>query len=242
MKLPKLLSAAFLLIFVAACQTAEVPDERIGRLYQKEMLVGIHDIPLPLPPGDWELVATDKKYNAPRSDVDGVMLVRIEEGKLTGVIKAGASSVLATNGYAPAKFCNFPLAFVKTIRSNISGGFQDCWAIIPWVMKRSITTSKMGEVLYRYLEENETEYARNFLTAGFRKATKNKMLVAFYAFNPELEGIDPALVIHGPDSEWAPLNYKKDPKKIKMIDELSEWAKEWDQTVTEAFGAGLPES
>ena len=229
-------------LMVTACQTTEIPDERIGQLFQDEMVIGVDDTRLPLPPGQWELVATDKYYNAPGSRINGVMLVRVEGGKLTGLVKASASGNLSANGYVSSKFCNHSTVIAKSEGLNVAGGFQDCWAIMSWEMKRSEITSKMGETLYRHLDEKGIEYSSTLVTVGFRKTTKNKTMGAYYGFNPELEGIDRAQITRGPDSEWSPENFTKDTKKIAMVERLKNWAESWDQKVSAAFNSYLPNS
>jgi hypothetical protein len=197
------------------------------------------DKSVPLPPGQWIVVAHLLAPNP--GGVESLFLAQPRRDKLsrTVLVQASAPADESARGYRRSAGCARGASlYVKTL-SNEELGRQDCWSIDHNPSTQSeretppIIRAAIGELARRGVK-----YPPVLISASFRLADRQSFLHAVYSFNPEIDGIasKPA---PWDESDWHRNAIHRYPEKIAYVEKLRAWAEAWHPAVRDAF-EGIP--
>jgi len=213
---------------------AATPTDKIEAGY-----VATQGMTVPLPPGQWVVVA-----HLPAADANGVesvFLAQMRREKLSRAVLVQASTQAdeSATGFQRSAQCARPaLLYAKTISNEEFGG-QDCWTIDhtestqPGRDTPPIIGAATGE-----LEARGIKYPPVLLAAFFRLADQQRSLDVVYYLNPETDGIT-SKPANWDESDWNRNSIYQYPDKIAYVEKLRAWAETWHPAVRDGFhGAG----
>ena len=159
-------------------------DAAIGTEYHDTLEIG--SVQLPLLDGTWQLAG---KGGAGASEY-AASLVRIENGKLSGIIRVWTGARPVSNGYTPFGLCDRKDVLFTSVVSNIDRGNQDCWGVNHADMQEARGASTQQHMLdaYAFLDNRGVTVPGNMIVGFHRIATLTNFIVIRYEVNPELSG------------------------------------------------------
>jgi uncharacterized membrane protein len=183
------------------------------------------DKPIPLPAGEWHLVA-DQRMPAP-SDARALpalrtaILAQIDGGRVVGLISATANEAPATSGWGIAQDClrsDIYLA-VTTYLSTID---VSCTFINHVVTPRMTAPGIWHDAAARIAEAGWS-IPSTWLMAGFRVADRQEFLDLRYHFNPEsLVPAAPAATWN--EGPWVAESVQHDHLRASLVNAVIRWA------------------
>ena len=219
-----------LAIIMLSLGFAAAAQAEIGDSYRDEFVFGRGKQTLPLPAGDWVLVAQRDTNDEFGNRFDSVILVQISDGRLAGSIKAFASVSDGLRGNVKSRFCGSTVNLVNEERSRTSEISQDCRGITVVEFKRERNSSKLAKGMYAYLEERDIVYEGSQVLVGYAKNSAQASFVTYYTFSPQIDGISNAS-----RSEWNPDRIKDDPAREAFIRKLEQWGSDWQSKIDNVF-------
>ncbi len=235
----EILAIAALGLLLAACSTGR--DELVaGRQYEGLIKAGNANVQVPLPEGNWTLVAWENYSN--EQELGGVM-IQTEGKHVSGLVIFYVPYITLTRMYLSGyKFCgrNDILHVGKSevgSKSDFSGKSspQDCWGINHWPMTFSGNVPKHLLALRDYVEVNGLVLPSTMIAVHYRRGGNGKFFSLNYYFNPELEGIPPPERVEWRTSDWHRDLAFRDPKKKAYLAKLIKWGEARHAQVDRGF-------
>ncbi len=212
-----------------AAVTAEVgslPD--MDRTYR--VTLPMLDRAVALPAGDWVVIERDRRAYRAGPPTGGVVLMRREGATLTGLIEIQGNRLArvgATNPVNP--FCTTTDVIWHDVQAATAGGQQDC-AIITFARPATWQNGSAPGVL-RAVGKGFAAYGVTppsvLVTVGFYVANPGHSLSEVVWLNPDTNGIAADRSTERSQSDWAPANLARDPRKQAYIDRVKAWSARW---------------
>ncbi len=232
------LAVAALGVLLAACSTGR--DELVaGRQFESLIQPGNTKVQVPLPEGNWTLVAWENY--AGEQELGGVV-IQTEGKHVSGLVDFYVPQVSKTRLYLqPYKFCGRK-DILHVGKSEVYSRYslqktspQDCWGVNHWPMTFSGRIPKHLLALRDYVEANGLVLPNTMIAVQYRRGGKGQFFSLNYYFNPELEGIAPPQQVEWRTSDWHRDRYSRDPQKKAYIEKLIKWGAEWHAQVDRGF-------
>lgn len=202
---------------------------------------------LPLPPGEWRVVAV---FQTPRPDgviINMAALAHHASGVLNGLITlvGNGLNTPSTTGFRGEGGCErSDLNYVNVV-SNDDFGQQDCQTIDFYPVAESDRPG--GDNLLRAafgeLRQGSVTLPQTLVGPLFRFADQQSVLILRVLFNPESEGISRSGKSSWADSEWNKYNITRNPAKRRYLEGLITWTRLWTPKLRMAWretNQGLP--
>jgi hypothetical protein len=224
-------------------QTSGLDRALLGRTFQSTLLIS--DFKVPLPPGEWAMLANGSVTNNVHPQNKGLMyfLGRIVRKRLVAAIWVQAMRSPGL-GFANNQNCTNPVNLYvldqpegadhegcRWIRSYFSADMQQ-WA------DKSAHIDQIARAAGENLAAKGVSYPQELVTAGFQQADKWGELTAGYMFSPENDGISSNVVPTFRDSDWYKSNLQRYPEKVAYINKLQQWATDFSPKFQAAFTGG----
>jgi hypothetical protein len=146
-------------------------------------------------------------------------LVRIEQGKLWGIIRVWTSPTAAARPYGQ---CGRTDVLYTMVVANVPHGDQDCWMINHALMAQSRTeqTQPHQRQSYEFLDARGISIGGGLtmITAIHRVAAPTGAVTVWYQVNPEFFGFAPSSASSWSGSEWHRDRIAADPKRVAFIE------------------------
>jgi hypothetical protein len=212
-------------------------DDPIGAEYRDMMLIG--SVQVPLPEGVWVLAG-----NGGPSSEYALSLVRIEGGKLAGIIRVWTAARPVSNGYTAFGTCNRTDILFATVQSNVERGDQDCWAINHYDMQHARATSTQQHMLdsYSFLDSRNIGVPDNMIVGIHRIATRTNFITIWYHINPELAGFAAPTKPIWDQSDWHRGRLALDPKRVAYIEAFKQQQAQYQDLLRRGFSHDLVSS
>ena len=223
--------------------TSGLDRASLGRTFQDTLLINGYKVPLP--PGQWSMLANATVTNNTHPENKGTMffLGQIVRKQLVAAVWVEAMRSPGL-GFAPNSNCSNPADLYvfnepdntdhqgcRWIRSYFSADMQR-WA------DKSAHIDQMARAVGGNLAAKGVSYSQELVTAGFCATERWGQLTAGYMFNPEKEGISSHAVTAFRDSEWYKSNLRQYPEKVAYVGKLQQWATDFQPKFQAAFAAG----
>jgi len=195
-------------------------DAPIGQEFRNALTVG--PVQVPLLDGGW--VVAGKGVSAkPSGDDTAVSLVRIEHGKLWGVIRVWAGVRPAGTGVGAFRPCERNDVLHTLVANNVDHGEQDCWIVNHYMMGEARARATELHLIqsYSYLDGRGVVVPGTMIAAIHRIATPTGYVTAWYLVNPELFGFQPPATAEWRDSAWHRDRIATDPKRAAFVESLT---------------------
>jgi hypothetical protein len=210
-------------------------DAAIGTEYRDTLEIG--SVQLPLLDGTWQLAG---KGGAGTSEY-AASLVRIENGKLWGLIRVWTAARPVSNGYTPYGLCDRKDVLFTAVVSNIDRGNQDCWIINHADMKEARGASTQQHMLdsYAFLDNRGVTVPDTMIVGVHRIATLTNFIVVRYEVNPELSGFAAPTTSAWRLSDWHRDRIALDPKRVAYIEAFKQLHARYQELLRQGFQHAL---
>jgi hypothetical protein len=207
----------------------------VGTEYRDTMPIG--SIQLPLLDGTWILAGK----GGPGSAEDAVSLVRIENGKLWGIIRVWTNTRPVSKGYAAFGPCNRTNVVFTSVISNVDHGNQDCWVLNHYDMVHARETSTQRHQLdsYAFLDQRGIAVPLTMIVGDHRIATQNRVVTVWYQVNPELAGFPAPPSAEWQDSAWHRDRLAQDPARVAYIEAFKQQHVRYQALLRQGFQGAL---
>ena len=244
---------ALLIASLAGC--AEIPDRKqpptqLGVAAPNPFALGSNQVPLP--GGDWILVATDVRtvdmggpYSFDRglkTKNGGVVLAEMQDGILNRLvqIRTVIKGPYDLWSWFKVKACGRTDLHYRHTFENREWGAQDCW----WVSHEEVfltdDASPLWQAALAYFETHRIRTPNFMMSVGYRFANRGRhsnFLNVVYYWNPELQDLPPAERTSWLQSEWHSSRIIGDPATQGYVEALKRWAARWHDIVKAGFDA-----
>ncbi|WP_210395520.1 hypothetical protein [Motiliproteus sediminis] len=225
------------LSILAGCSASQHVSEDGAPLYEQRFVIGSHQIPLP--EGQWRLVAHNVYQNRNGEAYADVQLVQIDEGErvLTRGVLISANLESAARTEEPkAAFCERDVVYHKQVVRNEVGRDQDCWVTSYFRAAVGRDTDKVSAQTLSYLHRNRIQVPNFAVYTAYRLMSDTDNLTVQYYFNPEYgTRIAPAPRVGWAQSPWHRDNLHRDPLKQAYVEQVKMWSGEWYEQVKLGF-------
>ncbi len=207
-------------------EVGSLPD--MDRSYRDTITMLGHTIALPA--GDWVVIERDRKAYRAGPPTGGVVLMRREGSTLTGLIEIQGNKVARTGVTNPVNpFCTMTAVIWRDVQAATAGGQQDC-AMITFARPATWQNDSAPEAL-RAVAKGLVRYGVTpppvLVTVGFYVANPTHSLSVVVWLNPDTSGIAQDRSTERSQSDWAPANLARDPRKQAYIDQVKAWSMQW---------------
>jgi hypothetical protein len=209
----------------------------IGTEYHDALTVG--SVRLPLPEGVWVLAGK----GGPSSEY-ALSLVRIENGRLAGILRVWTAARPVSNGYTSFATCNRKDTVFAAVQSNVDRGDQDCWVINHYDMQHARSTSTQQNMLdsYAFLDNRGIVVPGNMIVGIHRIATPTNFITIWYHVNPELAGFAAPASSVWDQSDWHRDRLALDPKRVSYIEAFKQQQAQYHDLLRRGFAQNLVSS
>jgi len=227
---------------LAAASPALADDGvQIGTTYRGVVQLKTYGSPqLPLPPGDWKLVALGDSVTNTNNIrvVKGHLIQTAGQGgkEMRGRVSFAVTDSPVRGGWIMPPICS-RTDFIANFSKPAGAEGYDC----AWVTAYSlIRPNRSGDELnqfYDYVDQNKIKKPATVVGVSYAISDGRSYLTLDYAFNPDLQKVPSAST-----TLWHRDRYKEDPKRVAYVERLNGWAQAWRSTVAEAYKNRLPAS
>lgn len=213
----------------------------------------IGDKRIPLPPGEWTVIGTGVEKDGDRGFHTSSMLALIQKDQVLAAAEISTNIPIpkATadgkpksgtgEGWPTHQGCiRDDMHFLK-VHANVRLGEQDCWWVNHWRMHRSgLAASEHWKKAQKYLAENKIKAPLDMIGVTYRLANKDHYLTVNYFVSQRPSDFDGQNDVHWSvdsweTSVWHPDRVKKEPKRIKYINDVIAWGETWHPKIKELF-------
>jgi hypothetical protein len=189
---------------------------------------------VPLLDGTWTVAGTGSGGTS-----SAASLVRIEQGKLWGIIRAWHGTRSSGGGYATFGPCNRTDILFTTTTTNVDRGDQDCWTINHTLLAQSRAEQKEPHQTqaYAFLDERGVSVGEGLtlISSTHRVATPTGYVSVLYQVNPEFFGFAPSNAAAWRDSEWHRARIAADPKRVAFVESFKNLSAQYQDHVKAGF-------
>jgi hypothetical protein len=186
---------------------------------------------IPLPAGEWTVVARDfstDKVDPPSVDI---AFVRSEGHRITGLLSIYGTPLgrPAPAGFKVNTACTASDVILNEVAAESPGGVQDCLNV-RWlrpVIYHDIRSSAFVHNIAAALDARDIGLPAVMVGAEAYEADRGHELRFAAFFNPDAAGITPDLSVQRGQSGWAPYNLPKDPQKAAYVERVRNWGEAW---------------
>jgi hypothetical protein len=228
-------------VLLSGClTTAEaVKKYPVGTTVRDAVVLGSKQIPLP--PGKWEVYASNEGQSSFSSPLNQLVLVNTENKRLPRAVALSTNVEGGARGYGwnTMKACSRNDMHHRLTEDDTPGGRQACWFINHTRMTR---TNKTPRVLRAALDRVIAKGRPLPLTSvyvGMRVADSLDYLTIRYYFNPESDGFAPPRVTTWRSNDWHRDRVHEDPKKVDYVESVKRWGEVWYSKVKAGFAGKL---
>jgi hypothetical protein len=211
---------------------------QLGATYRGVVQLKTYGSPqVPLPPGDWKLVALDENRDRTANTrmLQG-MLIQVRTGVLTGRVIFDVPDSPSRGGWSRPAACDRKF-LANLSQPETAFGSYDCLTIEPVTMIRASNVSQTGAQFYDYLDANKIKKPGTALSTVFNISDGRTYLNVSYLFNPDVEKITPAGV-----TAWHLDRYKEDAKRAAYVENVKNWAQLLRPKIVDGLKGRLPAS
>lgn len=193
---------------------------------------------IPMPPGTWE-VAYFQTWMGSQQHTNVLnakgLFVQRKDGNLYRVVYLAAPLSYNMNGYSSSKTCDrINMHFMNKV-ANTPGGDQDCHYVNHNTPAQAGNKSKFANAVGKYFLDNKIPWANHMIYSGHHLASSNLVLAVRYYFNPQAEGFENYDRTTWKVSPWHPSTVASDEKKMKYVQKIINWSKNWHAVVHRGF-------
>ncbi|HUA55172.1 MAG TPA: DUF4410 domain-containing protein [Candidatus Sulfotelmatobacter sp.] len=176
----------------------------------------IGSIQVPLLDGPWLLAGK----GIGGSSEFAASLVRIDAGKLVGIIRVWTAAIPSPDGYASFHECTRTDVLFTSVASNTDHGAQDCWVVTHYDMVKARATSTQPHMLqsYSFLDDRGVTVPGTMIVGVHRIATESNFITVWYQVNPELAGFPAPALTEWRESAWHRDRIARDPQRVAFVD------------------------
>lgn len=234
----RILTAALIAVSMAGCQTVQLTETPRDKTYS-----GLFDVAgktVPLPPGDWVVAASVVGSNNADDPILDTILVPKHGDTLTQFVAVKTNLSPGFNpdseGYAESTLCNRSDFVFRKVYANEENGRQDCWGIYHYpFFYDSRNKLKHWEEARQYIINNFENRPNLFILLFYKLANNNDAILVSYGWNPDIDGIEPAIVRSWTGNEWHADYIDNYPDKKEYIEKLKTWGASWRLRVKNGF-------
>lgn len=231
-----------LAVGLAAASPALANDGvRLGETYRGVVHLKTYGSPqVPLPPGDWKLVALG-------DSVTNTNNIRVLKGHF---IQTGGQGEKDMRGRVSFSVTDSPVRgswimpaicsrtdFIANFSKPVAAEGYDCAWITAYSLIRPNRSGDELNQFYDYVDQNKIKKPPTVVGVSYAISDGRSYLTIDYAFNPDIEKIPSAST-----TLWHRDRYKEDPKRVVYVERLSNWAQAWRKNVADAYKNRLPAS
>lgn len=234
----------FVIMAAGHSSAATFEPHKIGTVFNDVIEVG-NGVQVPLPEGDWLLVANPIRPNNAKSNFYYPVLIEVKDNVLQRIIMVANSlgrpdQVGFSDGFTFYKECRrTDMLFVKEF-INIDGNKQDCWYLNHFTMTLGPNSGAEFTDRQKYMEEHKIPLPINMLTTAYHFANANSRYLDVRVYhNPEAVGFAAPKQGDWRASDWHKDRIYLDPKKKEYADRLIGWGASWHDRVKEGFEGKL---
>lgn len=224
---------------VMAAGLPAVADDgvRLGETYRGVMQLKTHGEPqVPLPPGDWKMVALGESRSKDSYNtrlLTGYLIQTKGDVFVGRVIFKVPDSPTRGPWEAPSSCTRKDFIANLTTQTGANGPF-DCLYIFGSGMGRNSNATAEQSAFYDYLDRQKIKKPITAFNIGFAVSDARTYLLVDYFFNPELEGVKPVGV-----GAWHVDHYREDPKRVAYVEAMKTWAQDWRRNIADGFKGRL---
>ncbi|HAA91174.1 MAG: hypothetical protein CMM48_12030 [Rhodospirillaceae bacterium] len=218
----------------------------IGSSHENHFTFDGHKVPLPQ--GQWILVATDNRISrSAKHDIDyglsqQAMLAQIHKGKVDRLLYVFTSvnRLLATKRKRDYRTCNKKRNFssVNVVNNKVN---QDCY----YTYIADIFTKGKTRLILRakdYFKTNNLALPSLFAATGYRFGNRSDWLTLRIYKNLESDGFVIPVSRKRAAIAWNKNTVAEDEEKSAYMRRIADWAKKWHPKFRAAFGKPIPGS
>jgi hypothetical protein len=214
---------------------------QLGATYRGMVQLKTYGSPqVPLPPGDWKLVALGDSNN----NTNNIRVLKghfIQTAGRDGKEMRGRVSFTVTTSpvrgdWTLPAICSRTDFLANYSKPALAKGFDCAWVTAYGLVRPNRPTDELNQ-FYDYVDQNKIKNPATVVGVSYYLSDGPTYLALDYAFNPDLEGVPTAGT-----SLWHPDRYKEVPKRVSYVEVLKTWAQEWRSNVAQAYKGKLPVS
>jgi hypothetical protein len=200
--------------------------------------IAMSHVTVPMPAGPWTVISKAESANNNSHTVGTLYLAQVLSGKFIGFAIISSNADLERAGWVTLKECGrSDMLYVE--RQSDSFLTESCWWI-NHIRMAGEGESKEYQTIFPYASQNHSEVPLNLIEVGVRIADRSAFLTARWRFNPELDGISPPKSELWARSEFNKLNISNYPDRMKYIDKMRAYGREWYPLARKGFSNKLP--
>lgn len=208
----------------AAAPAPPAPGTLMGKRFQD--IVKVQDQTIPLPAGSWTVLAHFRDPGSGRARGDAVVLGRLEDNKLRGMIAINALQASGGASATPFEACNRQDYVFRQVDAYDAQGEQRCWwinhAVSVW-QNQGVFQAAQGELTRLGVSAPQV-----LLNVAIRRADATGFATTYYYFDPAADGIASAAGSWA-ESEWHRSRIDNDSARRAYVQKLQRWGEGWAQ-------------
>ncbi len=239
MRIISLVLVIFLISLFSGCvasqkQTATYPN---GKIFKST--ANFRDMDLPLPEGEWKVIASGFPTSANNNMVQ-LILLKTKGEKIHSVVHLTRDSMTNTyRGYYHHKTLERTNIHHVVKKNNYDLAAQDGWAVNHYRLAMDENATNVAKQSYKYFKENNLAFPGNFIKIlhHFTGSVDKKKYLDYMLFlNPEADGFAPPKSAEWASSDWNPSKINSDSKKVAYIEKIKKEHAGFHETLKKAFG------
>lgn len=195
--------------------------------------VNLGTMQLPLLEGTWVLAGKGTRGDSEHA----ASLVRIENGRLWGIIRVWTAARPSSQGFGMFRPCGRTDLLFVAVASNIDHADQDCWALNHYDMRHARATSTQQHMLdsYAFLDNRGVAVPDMMIVGIHRIATPTNFVTVWYQVNPEIAGFPPSSAASWEASEWHRDRLAVDPKRVSYVESFKQTHTRYQELLKSGF-------
>lgn len=240
----RVLAAASIVVAVGMAQpltviAEELPGIAVGDKHSNTLTIGEKQIPLP--PGEWEVIASQSKAvfttgGSPIGDIAEIYLARREKNQVTMAlfVRTNPEQVSASGWVRNRSVCDRKNVHFNESDRNYNTAESECWQINHIVNTTSYTDTNVARQAFKSFQR--TEFGTTTAIASeFWVNDKYDMLYARYYLLPVRYGFASSGDLKWKSSEWQPEAIRDDAKKKRFVAAAKAFAEKLYPFVKQGF-------
>jgi hypothetical protein len=212
---------------------------QLGATYRGVVQLKTYGSPqVPLPPGDWKLVALgETRDRSGNTRMLQGMLIQVRTGVLAGRVIFDVPDSPSRGGWTRPAICDRKNILANFSAPEVAFGSYDCSTVEPVTLIRAPTAGQVAGQFYDYLDANKIKKPNTAISSTFNISDGRTYLNVSYLFNPDMEKVAPVAA-----ASWHIDRYKDDPKRAAYVEKIRSWTQDLRPKIADALKGRLPES